>query len=140
MKKPLIAAATIAAALALAGCSTTTAQPAPTVTVTVTPSPEPAAPSEPTEAPTEPAAGPVEVTTTQPKQTDAEGILIALQTIVASYNVEITAPQVRAAADYVCDQLAAGVPSDQIVALVGAPDMANFDLVGVSERDYCPVR
>ena len=51
------------------------------------------------------------------------------------------ADQIKTASDYTCDQLAAGVDEESILALTGdIPEGANRDLVTAASNDYCPIR
>lgn len=128
--------AVLAGVFLLAGC-TGTGDGTPTftsgpVTATVTPSPTTS-------------AGPVEVTAAPAPETDtaqeAADFLVKMQLALDNWGVTLNADEVRAASDYVCDELAAGTPADQITALVGdVPSYANADFVDLVQQGYCPVR
>lgn len=142
MKRTTLAVTAAAALLLLAGCTSTTS----TETVTVTPGAsgtfsdgdttvvvEPPASSTP--------AAPVEVTATTPPPSKAEDVLVGIQITVAGYDVVVNADQIASAANYTCDQIAAGVREDSIVALTGdIPERANATLVQMAADEYCPIR
>ncbi|MCW2165060.1 hypothetical protein B0I12_002215 [Microbacterium hydrothermale] len=141
MKRGLVAVGAVAVLL-LTGCtSTVTAE-----TITVTPGASGTFSDGDTTVVVEPPASkapaaPVEVTTAPPKQGKASDVLVGIQLTVASYGVEVMADQIESASNYACDQLAAGVPEEQIVALTGdIPEGANRDLVQLSRDSYCAIR
>lgn len=138
MKRGLIAVA--AAVLLLTGCTAQTPEAAVMSDVpagTTAPTPQAATPTP--DAPTP--AAPVEVTATTPPKQDATDVLVGIQLTVASYDVVVTADQIKTAADYTCDQIATGADSSSIVALTGdIPAGANADLVQMSADFYCPIR
>lgn len=135
MKRGLIAVA--AAALLLTGCTTQTPEAAVVSDVpagTTAPTPQAA-------TPTPTAAAPVEVTATTPPAKDPTDVLVGIQLTVADYDIVVNADQIKSAADYTCDQIAAGADERSIVALTGdIPTGANTDLVQMSADFYCPIR
>lgn len=141
MKRALVATG-IAALLLLTGCTST----ATSETVTVTPGAsgtysdgDTTVEAQPSTTPTQ--AGPVEVTATTPPPSKAEDALVSIQLTVAGYDVVVNADQIKTAADYTCDQLAAGADQGSVVALTGdIPTRANEALVQMSADYYCPVR
>ena len=144
MKRTLTAAVAIAAALLLAGCATT-AEPTnaePSTSPTAAPTTEPTSTPTPTSSPT-PTAAPVEVQSMpEPEPVDeAAEVLTTIQIVLANRGVEISADQVRSAANYACDQLSAGVPMDQVAALSGDIEpWIVVEFVDLAEGGYCPVR
>lgn len=135
MKRGLIAVA--AAVLLLTGCTAQTPEAAVVSDVpagTTAPTPQAA-------TPTPAAAAPVEVTATTPPPPQAEDVLVGIQITVAGYDVVVNADQIKAAANYTCDQLDAGAEEKSIVALTGdIPDRANSTLVQMVADEYCPIR
>jgi ABC-type glycerol-3-phosphate transport system substrate-binding protein len=140
MKRTAMAATAAAVLLLLAGCTSTTT----TETVTVTSGAsgtysdgDTTVVVEPSETP----ATPVEVTATTPPEAKAADVLVNIQLTVAGYDVVVNADQIKSAANYTCDQLAAGVDEKSIVALTGdIPVRANEALVQMSADYYCGVR
>lgn len=141
MKRALVTTG-LAALLLLTGC--TAAQEAEPAAIT---SDAPAGTTAPTplaldDTPAPPA--PVEVTATpsQSKPTrTADDFLVRTQLALDNWGVTMNADQVRSAADYACDQMAAGVQMSDIVAITGeVPDYANGDFVDVVSQGYCPIR
>ncbi|KEP75849.1 hypothetical protein HR12_20835 [Microbacterium sp. SUBG005] len=141
MKRGLVAAG-FAALLLLTGCTgmqeqetIAVASDAPAGTTAATP---------PAPVETESPAAPVEVTAAPEKtatQRDANDFLVRTQLALDNWGVTMNADQVRSAADYTCDQLAAGVPHNDVVAITGeVPDYANGRFVDVVVEGYCPVR
>lgn len=141
MKRGLVAAGAVALLL-LTGCTSTVKS----ETVTVTPGASGTFSDGDTtvvvEPPASPApAAPVEVTATTPPPSKAEDVLVGIQLTVAGYDVVVNADQIKSAADYTCDQVAAGADQKSIVALTGdIPQGANADLVQMSADFYCPIR
>lgn len=141
MKRGLVAVGAVALLL-LTGCTSTVTS----ETVTVTPGAsgtysdgDTTVVVEPT-ASTAPAA-PVEVTATPPAEREAVSVLTGIQLAIDSYGIAVNADQIKSASDYACDQIAAGVDPDSIVALTGdIPEQANRDLVQLAADEYCPVR
>lgn len=141
MKRGLVAAGAVGLLL-LTGCTSTVTS----ETVTVTPGAsgtfsdgDTTVVVEPPASPT--AAAPVEVTATTPPPSKAEDVLVGIQITVAGYDVVVNADQIASAANYTCDQIAAGVGEDSIVALTGdIPVRANEALVQMSADYYCPIR
>lgn len=89
----------------------------------------------------EPPAAPVEVTATTPPPAKVTDVLVGIQLTVSGYDVVVNADQIKSAANYTCDQLAAGVDESAIVALTGdIPDGANETLVQMAADEYCPIR
>lgn len=141
MNRGLVAVGAVALLL-LTGCTSTVTS----ETITVTPGAsgtfsdgDTTVVVEPSASPS--AAGPVEVTTTTPPAQDADEVLVGIQLTVAGYDVVVNADQIKTAADYTCDQIAAGVDEKSIAALTGdIPAGANADLVQMSADFYCPIR
>ncbi len=142
MKRGLVAVG-VAALLLLTGC---TSEPQETAALsdetagTVASTPAPIAATPPA------ASGPVEVTATTPPPAttdsgEAQQFLVKMQLALDNWGVTMNADQVSSAANYVCDQVAAGTPTGDIVAITGdVPDYANGDFVDVVGQGYCPVR
>lgn len=138
MKRGLVATG-VAALLLLSGCTGMQEQETVAVASNAPAGTTAATPLVPVE--TEAPAAPVEVTTAPPKQNKAGDVLVGIQLTVASYGVEVMADQIESASNYACDQLSAGVPEDQIVALTGdIPEGANRDLVQLARDSYCGIR
>ncbi|KTR95168.1 hypothetical protein NS220_06765 [Microbacterium testaceum] len=71
----------------------------------------------------------------------ASDMLTAIRLTVAQLGVDVGADRITAAADYTCDQLAAGADRGGIVALTGGlPAGANETLVQLAADEYCPIR
>ncbi|MEI3845312.1 MULTISPECIES: hypothetical protein [unclassified Microbacterium] len=139
MKKPLTAVLALTIGLALAGCAgTPEAADAPLTATPSTPATQSASPTPP------PSDGPVEVTTS-PTATDSEAPL-ADQWIAgttewfAGKGVVITEDQVRAAANFACDQLDAGVDISSIQPLTGDVDPEVVSTFMANMSTYCPMR
>lgn len=141
MKRGLVAIGAVALLL-LTGCTSTVTS----ETVTVTPGASGTFSDGDTtvvvEPPASPApAAPVEVTATTPPPSKAEDVLVGIQLTVAGYDVVVNADQIKSAADYTCDQIAAGVGEESIAALTGdIPEDANLVLVQLAANEYCPIR
>jgi hypothetical protein len=152
----------LALLLALSGCVYTqdaAEQPDPAATASPTSSgTDGAAPAEPTDAPSD-AAGdaptddptdpPVDdpgipgapITVPDEDTSGPSDMLVAIRLTVAQYGVDVGADQIASAADYTCDQLAAGVDRGSIVALPGdLPAGSNETLVQLAADEYCPIR
>lgn len=132
-------AATAALLLALGGCAgTPEAADAPLTAAPSTPAAQSASPTPP------PSDGPVEVTTS-PTAPAAEAPL-ADQWIAettewfAGKGVVITEEQVRAAANFACDQLDAGVDISSIQPLTGEVDPEVVSTFMANMSTYCPMR
>lgn len=138
MKRGLIAAGAVAMLL-LTGCTSETQE---NVAVE-TPTPAVDAPTrsaDPATASPLP-TGPVEVTATTAPDTKTQDVLVGIQLTVAGYDVVVNADQIKAAAEYTCDQVAAGADRSTIVALTGdIPPRANEALVQLAADEYCPIR
>lgn len=134
MKRGLVAVG-VAAVLLLTGCTAQT----PDAAVV---SDAPAETTDPTpQAVTPTPAAPVEVTASAPPRQDVTDVLVSIQLTVASYEVVVNTDQIKTAADYTCDQIAAGAEERSIVALTGdVSPAANADLVQMSADYYCPIR
>lgn len=133
-----IAAVAAVLALTLTGCAGAPATPAdePTAPATVESSTSPT----PTSAP----SGPVEVstapTTTPDNAAEANRLIGETTRWLAGKGITLTEDQVRAAADYGCDQLEAGVDRSSVQPLTGdvAPEIVEVFMNGLDY--YCPVR
>lgn len=145
MKRALVTTG-LAALLLLTGCTSTVTS----ETITVTPGASGTFSDGDTTVVVEPSASsvpaaPVEVTAAPEKTTapqrDADDFLVRTQLALDNWGVTMNADQVRSAADYACDQIAAGVQMSDIVAITGeVPDYANGDFVDVVSQGYCPIR
>lgn len=147
MKRGLVAVGAVALLL-LTGCTSTVTS----ETITVTPGAsgtfsngDTTVVAEPPASPS--AAGPVEVTATAPASAaedstgEAQQFLVKMQLALDNWGVTMNAAQVSSAANYVCDELAAGAPLGEVVAITGdVPDYANGDFVDLVGQGYCPIR
>ncbi|UGS27573.1 hypothetical protein K8F61_05130 [Microbacterium resistens] len=135
-------AATIAVAavllLTLAGCAGTPESPAsePTAPAAATSAP-PAETPTPTDAPT----GPVEVTAAPSPEstwTLRDQVIADIHASLVGQGYNVTTEQVVQAADYTCEQLAAGVDKSEIVPFTGDfPADRVEGIINSFERVYC---
>lgn len=139
MPKLTAAVLTALLALTLAGCagspdSEPTRTQAPAATATETAAPE----RTMTEVPT----GPVEVTSTPvPTVSVADHAIEQMHAYLVNNGMIVSAEQVRAAADYTCDQIAAGASLEEIVPLTGDVDPETVQMIVRDiDRVYCPAR
>ncbi|BAJ75333.1 outer membrane receptor proteins, mostly Fe transport [Microbacterium testaceum StLB037] len=148
----------LALLLALSGCvyaqdAAEQSEPAPTAFSTQDGT-DSAVSAEPTDAPVDEAGGaPTDAPVDDPgipgapiavPDEDTSGpsdMLTAIRLTVVELGGDVGAEQVASAADYTCDQLAAGVDRGSIVALQGdIPAGANETLVQLAADEYCPIR
>ncbi|MGX1932037.1 hypothetical protein [Microbacterium resistens] len=141
MKKAPLAAVAAVLLLTLAGCAGTPESPAaePTAPAAATSAPAAETPT-PTEAPT----GPVEVTMapTPPSDTNAaaDRAVGEMTRWLGSKGVVLSEDEVRAAANYGCDQIDAGADPATIQPLTGEIDPEVVATFVNGLQLYCPVR
>lgn len=131
-------AATAVLLLTLAACAGTPESPAaePTAPAAATSTPAAETPT-PTEAPT----GPVEVTAAPSPEstwTLRDQVIADIHASLVGQGYNVTTEQVVQAADYTCEQLAAGVDKTQIVPFTGDfPAEKVEGIINDLERVYC---